>query len=500
MINFNRNTPYAGMTDETNSFLGKFTVLKGAARELWITFAMKFLSVAAYAVTNLTIKLWLSSEFGFSDEQALALVLAWSLTMTGGTLLVGSLTDALGLRRTFFFGVWVCLVARLIMVLTTNKWLALVGGLFPLAIGEALGTPVLVAAVRRYSTTRQRSISFSLVYMMMNVGFLVTGYLFDYLRTALGEYGHVTLPLVGVTLTTYRTLFLVSWLLELSLLPLVWLVRPGAEATDEGLKINPARARNSGGGVLNALHTTVRNAVKDTVNLFAALFKQRSFYRLLAFLGLIACLKLILMQMYYVFPTFGIRELGEGAPVGKLWNINSWLVIFLVPLVGALTQRFPAYGMTILGSAVTAGSVFVMAMPTAWFQAAAAGAPGEWVGHKYLNLTGDIHPYYVMIALFITVYSVGEAFYSPRVYEYAAAIAPRGQEASYSALSYIPLLLGKVLATTVSGVLLARYCPETGERHSGTMWLIVGLLAVVAPVGLIALRGIIRVKEAGREN
>jgi dipeptide/tripeptide permease len=206
------------------------------------------------------------------------------------------------------------------------------------------------------------------------------------------------------------------------------------------------------------------------------------------------------MQMYYVFPTFGIRELGEGAPVGALWNINSWLVIFLVPLIGALTQRFPAYGMTILGGALSAGSVFVMAMPTRWFQVAAEGWPGRWVGHWYLSLPGDIHPYYVMIALFITVFSIGEAFYSPRVYEYAAAIAPKGQEASYSALSYIPLLLGKIMATTVSGVLLTNYCPEVGERHSGTMWLVIALLATLCPIGLLLLRPYIRVHEAGREN
>src|ERR1043165_96139 len=122
--------------NQTQGFLAKFLVLKGAARELWLTFIIKFLSVAAYAVTNLTIKLWLSKDFGFSDKEALALVLAWSLTMTGVTLLVGSLTDALGLRRTFFLGVWVCLAARLVMVFATNKWLAVVGGLFPLAIGE----------------------------------------------------------------------------------------------------------------------------------------------------------------------------------------------------------------------------------------------------------------------------------------------------------------------------------------------------------------------------
>lgn len=485
--------------NQSEGFLGKFLVLRGAARELWLTFLIKFLSVAAYAVTNLTIKLWLSSEFGFSDKEALTLVLAWSLTMTGVTLLVGSLTDALGLRKTFFLGVWVCLFARLVMVLTTNKWIALIGGLFPLAIGEALGTPVLVAAVRKYSTTQQRSISFSMVYMMMNVGFLVTGYLFDLLRQGLGEHGQFTLPLLGITISTYRALFLVSWLIELTLVPLVWWMRPGAEVTDEGLKLNPAPVTTPSGGMLSAIQTTVAGAMRDTVTLFAGLFKQRSFYRLLAFLALIACLKLILMVMYYVFPTFGIRELGPGAKVGTLWNINSWMVIFLVPVVGALTQRFPAYAMTIIGGAITAGSVFVMAMPTAWFEAAANGWVGGLVGHWYLQLTGDIHPYYVMIALFIAVFSIGEAFYSPRVYEYAASIAPKGQEASYSALSYIPLLLGKAFATAVSGVLLSKYCPEVGERHSATMWLVFALLATICPLGLLLLRRYIRVHEAGRD-
>jgi MFS family permease len=128
--------------------------------------------------------------------------------MTVFTLLAGSLTDALGLRRTFFLGVIICLIARSMMVFTTIPWLALAGGLFPLVIGEALGTPVLIAATRRYSTVRQRSISFSMIYMVMNVGYLIAGSIFDYVRHSLGEYGY--LNLLGLHITTYRTLFLVS--------------------------------------------------------------------------------------------------------------------------------------------------------------------------------------------------------------------------------------------------------------------------------------------------
>src|SRR5512137_3057331 len=132
------------------SFWSKFAVLGGATRELWITFVAKLLVIAAYALTNSTIVLWLSSDLGYRDQKALAMVAFWSLSMTVVTVFVGPLTDALGLRRTFFLGVGICAVARAVMAFASVQWLALAGGLFPLAVGEALSTPVLIAAVRRY--------------------------------------------------------------------------------------------------------------------------------------------------------------------------------------------------------------------------------------------------------------------------------------------------------------------------------------------------------------
>jgi MFS family permease len=479
-------------------FLAKFTVLKGAQRELWLTFLVKLLIISAYSITNKTLILWLSSDLGFSDQAAGALVgWVWAPAMTVCTLLAGSVTDALGLRRTFFLGVAVCAVARSVMVFTTIPWLALAGGLFPLVIGEALGTPVLIAATRRYSTTLQRSISFSIIYMVMNVGYLIAGSIFDYVRHGLGEYGH--LNLFGLHITTYRTLFLASLGFEVLLFPTIYFLRRGAEATDEGVKFTAEPLRHITGGLLERTWLTIRDSGLDTVRLFKRLFHQSAFYRLLAFLLLIGFLKLIFLQMDYVFPKFGIRELGNGAPIGHLSNINYILIIILVPIIGALTQKYSAYRMVVVGGAICAASVFVMALPTFWFQGSAQGFIGQWIGHAYLGVQGSIHPYYVMIAVYIAIFSIGEAFYSPRVYEYAAAIAPKGQEASYGALSYIPFLIGKLLVGT-GGWLLAVFCPAHGPRHSGMMWLIFALAASVAPVGLIALRRYIRVPEAGRQD
>ncbi len=470
-------------------FLAKFTVLKGAQRELWLTFLIKFLIYTAYSVTNKTMVLWLSKDLGFSDQSAGAIVgWVWAPAMTIFTLLAGSLTDAIGLRRTFFLGVGICTIARSVMVMTTSPSLALACGVLPLAVGEALGTPVLLAATCRYSTTAQRSFSFSMIYVIMNIGYAAAGWIFDYVRQ-----WNLRVSFLGFEPTTHQQLFLVSLAFEILLFPAIYFLRRSADGSTSN---EPSRAASA---FLIRIGNTVRQSAVDTLRLFHRLLGQSGFYRLLVFFLFIGFLKAIFLQMDYVFPKFGDRELGLHAPVGRLSAINSILIILLVPIIGALTQRFSAYRMVIVGGVICAAGVFIMALPTEWFQTVASGAPGQWLGHGYLGLNGNIHPYYVMAALYLAVFSIGEAFYSPRVYEYAAAIAPPGQEASYGALAYLPFLVGKLLVGS-AGWLLAAFCPEHGPRHSGMMWFIFALAASVAPIGLIVFRPYIRVPEAGRQD
>jgi MFS family permease len=417
--------------------------------------------------------------------------------MTIFTLLAGSITDAIGLRRTFFLGVAICTVARSVMVVTTIPSLALACGVLPLAIGEALGTPVLLAATRRYSTVAQRSISFSIIYMIMNVGYIAAGWIFDYVRQL-----NFHLSFFGFQPSSFQQLFMVSLVFEIVLFPVIYFLRRGAEATNPasaGVIDKVSRSRDAAASFLSGIWETVRKSAIDSAHLFRRLIGQSGFYRLLLFFLFIGFLKAIFLQMDYVFPKFGIRELGANAPVGKLSAINAIVIILLVPFVGALTQKFAAYRMVVIGGIICAAGVFIMALPTEWFASAANGAFGQWLGHIYLGVQGGVHPYYVMAALYLIVFSIGEAFYSPRVYEYAAAIAPPGQEASYGSLAYLPFLVGKLLVGT-GGWLLAAFVPEHGPRHPGTMWLIFALAASVAPIGLILFRNYIRVPEAGRQE
>jgi hypothetical protein len=68
------------------------------------------------------------------------------------------------------------------------------------------------------------------------------------------------------------------------------------------------------------------------------------------------------------------------------------------------------------------------------------------------------------------------------------------------AMSSLPFFFAKLAVAPVSGVLLAHFCPDTGPRHSESLWLIIGLSTMIAPVGLFVFQRFIRVHEAGRDD
>ena len=487
-------------------FLQKFLVMASAPRELWIIYAAYILENLAYKLGSQgVLPLWLSSDLGYSDVQAGAMIATWSAVMTLVTVMVGSLADALGVRRTFMLAFWVCLVARSVMALTVAKWLVLPFGLYLDAVGIALMIPVMTVACKRYTNAAQRSVAFSLYYALMNLGYLIGDKIFDRLRGAqgMGELGHWMLPVLGLELTTYRVLILLGVVFTVPGLITVWLfVREGVEMTEAGVKITPLQ-RSAAAGVnpVVALWRTCRETAVKTGAIFKSLWQRPEFYRFLIFMTIVVGVRMIYYNLAFTFPKYGIRELGEGAPTGHLSGmLNSFLIILLVPVCGVLTQKLCAYRIVTIGSLISALSVFFVALPPLWFKPLADGWLGNLIVHQWLDVPGPVNPLYISIFLFVVMYSVGEALWSPRLYEYAAAVAPKGHEASYMALSMLPMFLAKFFVGGFSGWLLSVFCPAEGPRHSGTMWFIIGCMALITPVGTFFFRKQIQVHEEGRDE
>ena len=478
--------------------------MRHAPRELWIVYAAYIMENLAYKVGSATVlTLWLSYDLGFGDESAGVMVATWSAVMTLIIVFIGPLTDALGVRRTFLLGFGVCLVSRTIMALTVERWVVLPFGLYLQAVGIALMIPVMAAACKRYSNTAQRSVAFSLYYALMNLGFLAGDWFFDRVRSSrlgLGEHGHWTFPLLGLDLSSYRVLILIGAAFTIPGMLLTWFfLREGVEATDSGVTITPRENIRPDKSPFAAPVRTVCDTAVKTAKIFASLWRQPALYKFLLFVTLIVGVKMLFFHLSFTFPKYGVRELGDGAPITHASSmLNSLLIVVLVPICGVLTQKISAYRMIVVGSLVSALSPFFLAMPADWFQPLAHGWLGKFFGHWWLGVRGDVNPLYISIFLFMVMLSVGEALWSPRLYEYAAAIAPNGQEASYMALTNLPLFGAKLVVGMLSGWLLANYCPETGARHPQTMWLIIGVMALVTPVGAVLFRKFIQVHEAGR--
>jgi MFS family permease len=162
-------------------------------------------------------------------------------------------------------------------------------------------------------------------------------------------------------------------------------------------------------------------------------------------------------------PTYVLRAYPPAIADRMEWIVN-WvnpiIIFFGVPIFTALTKRFHVYTMMIVGTAVSALPTFLLC-----------------AGPSLSTLLG-----------YLVFFSIGEALWSARFYEYASELAPEGRVAQYTGFALIPWLVAKATTGLYSGTLLSKYVPEGGPEHSSTLWFIYGVIATMTPVGLVLAR------------
>jgi hypothetical protein len=109
----------------------------------------------------------------------------------------------------------------------------------------------------------------------------------------------------------------------------------------------------------------------------------------------------------------------------------------------------------------------------------------------------------------MVILTIGEIIWSPKLYEFTAAIAPKGQEGVFLGLSLLPYFLGKTGISALSGYMLGYWSPETVQVngvetplkdalvarqvpywHSpAAMWLVLGLYAFAGCLIAVLIRG-----------
>jgi len=424
-------------------------------REIWVAYVLKVLEGLCYFSTVLVLMAFLTQDMGLSDEAAGTVFGVWSAAMSLFMLFVGFVADSMGIKKALLLGLVIALVGRLAITFTTHP-AVVYPGLLMLSIGFAYMIPLVAASVKLFSTKKAQKFAYSWYYVVMNVGSALAGLTLDPIRKAVTE--PIELAVGGLTLVVAPT-------------QVIFLVAVGATLVSITLVLTlirgriPREAYNGLPGD-SSVHTEADRAEvgeppaaperKSIWTIMKEVGADKLFWIFITFMFLLVMVKMIFQYNHALYPLY-MERIGLKDWTGKLYSINPIIIIFLVPVMTAVTGRMKAYMVIVVGSFVSAASVLFLSL-------------GEAI---------------TLIVLFQVTLSFGEALWSPRLYDYTATVAPPGKEASYMALSKVPMFFAKVAAGPATGVLLAWLCPVEGARNTELMWLIVGITTLLSPITLL---------------
>ena len=432
--------------------------LLGSPRELWLTYAaLIFEYIGLYSFMSV-LSLWLTSDFHFDDNRSSNWFGVFSALLSLFAFLVGSIADVVGTRKTLIFSFGAAMLTRSLMCVSPSAGIAL-PALVAYSFALASGAPVLQTAIYKYSSPRTVAIAFSFFYISVNVGGVLAGTLIDQTKALFVDtethklvLRTITLPFVGATpLSAYRAIIGLGTITAFLGFAATLFVREDRNMPPrmiDGVREAPSEPKTKHSNPLVLL----RGVVAD-----------RAFWRFMLLIGLLVLVKAIFVHMHSTWPKYITRERGEDYAWGKLWALNSWLILIFTPLATALTRKLDAFKVIVIGAFVTAASPFIFAL----------GAETA-----------------IQVAA-IVVLTFGEALWSPRSYEYNVLIAPKGRESTYVSLAVLPYFFAKFFVSMIAGRLLTAYCPPSGPRHSSILWIVVGVITVCGPIGLVLFRSVI---------
>jgi POT family proton-dependent oligopeptide transporter len=446
-----------------------FQSISSAPQELFKAYLLKFLDSFSYFSFSLIFTLFLTADFGYSDVLAGTIYGAWGAAVTLFGLLTGVIVDSLGVSTSLRIGFALQLLGKCILFYTTSRTILLLA-MCVLSFGGCLGIPVLSIGIRRYTTKKNRGFAFGLFYVIMNVAALISGPVVDYCtiivkgesvavdKNRISE-AYANSETIEWSLTGYRVIVLLGILTNILACIITFTIKE--------IKVNDPGVDDAGE---DKASNTVKEFQPDKSNKYEIIketLQSSNFWKFLCVIMITLNVRMIFRHLDATLPKYMIREFGENVAKGTIYSINPLLIIILVPIVTAATSDVDPLVMIHHGCYISAASVFALAIST--------------------SIPSCI--------IFVTMLSIGEAVWSPRLYDYTCSVAKEGREGTYMALSSAPLFLVKLPVGMMSGYLLQKYCPEEGPRESRLMWLIIGLTTAVSPILLTLCWGYVSKKD-----
>lgn len=448
--------------------------------------------------------------------------------ITFAMLFFGGISDRLGIRASLALSLGIMALGRLLISISGTIslghglgspmfYLMAVGLLFTVA-AYGLYQPSAYAGVKRYSNPRIASVSYAVIYGLMNLGAFCSGFVSSFTR----HHFQSLFPPNGLTAVfwTYTALTVIGALTTLFIITrkvdrdaVEKVARETAEMQQGGAgaaeKKEPVETKGAGkinhipfiacvlaaivfiflsiNAALGKIHSPFSYQVTvGNVTIYFSLLSVLIFLAVFSFImsiweylrnrpdhpmrdGRFVFFIFILMPVQTLFAhnwltiPYYLDRAFAGGWVSRYFeifsNINPVLIFILSPIVAALTARAPIYRMMIIGT-------FVMALPTFLL------AIGPNVG---------------LFLVYVVLMSLGEAIWQPRFLQWIAEIAPEGKTGAYMGIGQFPWFLTKFVTSLYSGYFVAHYCPipGTGAMKTGLMWLIYSFIALLSPIALI---------------
>ena len=226
--------------------------------------------------------------------------------------------------------------------------------------------------------------------------------------------------------------------------------------------------------------------VKTPLKIFAEVWKEKAFQKLVLFLCLTLGVRLVFTHQTMVMPKYYLRTMFADFQLGAVNSLNPLIITVGLALTMNFIGKFNIVKLLVVGMTLSALSLLFLAFPGEWFLA----IPG---------INNLDQAYRFVIIAQILVFAVGELIFSPRFTEYVASVAPKDKVASYMGLSALPMFIARPINGFVSGLLIASLCYdgvkakiETGNieylESPEFMWMIYFALAIVSPIAVVALK------------
>jgi hypothetical protein len=256
---------------------------------------------------------------------------------------------------------------------------------------------MLTVAIRRCTTQKNRGFAFGLYYSIMNVAALASGPVIDVFN--------IGLPAEGVeiggrkwsgnrfVIMTCCVSALTSIFVSVFFLRDIKVIDSESEGSKEQL---PTTSSSSAAGSSTSVVSFNSETSLNPVSTWSSLCFSATLWRFSVLTLLLVNLHAVFRHLDATLPTYLVRIYGEHVPKGMIYSINPFMIIFLTPIVAGITSKYNHFDMIKYGGYLTGLAPFFLAASTSLWAA----------------------------ACMVVLISLGEAVWSPRLYDYVMSIAP----------------------------------------------------------------------------